>query len=129
MGLNNEYAGDVNDLEDIDYSCDDVETSDTSVDPQSWQDWHSEHILNMYSTITEYFEMYYRVLNISFNDWNTFLFNRRNALSMEPLYTTNDTWLASLYDQLVTYCEIHELPYLTGIHFTDFQNLIYYRDV
>lgn len=128
MGLNNEYAFDTLTLDDADYSGDDIEAPDYhQVDPQSWQDWHSEHILNLFETVKEYFGMYYRPLNVSFNDWNTFLFNHRVAGLRDPLYITNDTWLAALYDQLVSYCETNELSFLSGVPFSDFQNFIYYR--
>lgn len=127
MGLNNEYADYVNDLDIQDYSGDDMDDQDQDDDPQSWQDWNSEHLLNMWTTITEYFG--YQTCRCTFNDWNTFVYNRRHKMSRDAFYVTEDYWLSQLYDQLVSYCEVHELSYMTGIPFSDFENFIYYREV
>lgn len=127
MGLNNEYADYINDLDVQDYSGDDMDDPDQQDDPQSWQDWNSEHLLNMWMNVKEYIG--YRKLSCTFNDWNVFVYNRRENACRDPLYETTDTWLSSLYDQLVSYCEVHELSYMSGVPFGDFQNFIYYREL
>lgn len=127
MGLNNEYADYINDLDVQDYSGDDMDDPEQQDDPQSWQDWNSEHILNMWMTIKGYIG--YRYLQCTFNDWNIFLYNRRHSVCRDALYETDDEWFAHLYDQLVSYCEVHDLHYMTGVPFSDFQNFIYYREL
>ena len=53
MGVNNEYAYDAFQAEDAhDDECQDDE--DQVLDPESWQDWNSEHILNMWMSLQTY---------------------------------------------------------------------------
>jgi hypothetical protein len=55
MGVNNEYAYDALRAEDA--HDDDIQEDDEVVlDPQSWQDWNSEHILNMWMSLQAYLE-------------------------------------------------------------------------
>ena len=55
MGLRNEYSYDAFTGEDV---IEDVEEEDEMMplDEESWEDWHSEHILNMWMSIREYLE-------------------------------------------------------------------------
>jgi hypothetical protein len=53
MGVNNEHAYDAfqaEDARDDDYQDDE----DQVLDPESWQDWNSEHILNMWMSLQAY---------------------------------------------------------------------------
>ena len=53
MGVNNEYAYDAfqaEDAHDDDYQDDE----DQVLDSESWQDWNSEHILNMWISLQTY---------------------------------------------------------------------------
>jgi hypothetical protein len=55
MGINNEYGGDAFQAEDA--RDDEVQEEEELVlDTESWQDWHSEDILNMWMTIQAYLE-------------------------------------------------------------------------
>jgi hypothetical protein len=53
MGVNNEYAYDAFQAEDA--PDDDMQDDDDQIlDPESWQDWNSEHILNMWMSLQTY---------------------------------------------------------------------------
>ena len=55
MGVNNEYAYDAFQAEDA--HDDEVQDDRESVlDTESWQDWNSEHILNMWMSLQAYLE-------------------------------------------------------------------------
>jgi len=76
MGFHNDYAGDVNQEDaNIDTSDDEVEEP---LDPQAWQDWNSEHLLNMYMSLVDYCETQGLpfMCNVSFNQFNHFILNR-----------------------------------------------------
>jgi hypothetical protein len=55
MGVNNEYSVDA-------FQCEDArdeeshEEDEFLLDQESWQDWHSEHILNMWMSLRAYLE-------------------------------------------------------------------------
>lgn len=79
MGQNNDYADDVN-QEDAFYATEDQEDDDTTaeLDPESWQDWNSEHLLNMYMSLVDYCETQglQFMKSITFNEFCHFIFNR-----------------------------------------------------
>lgn len=79
MGLNNDYAYDIN-TEDLDPTEDQDEDDNASVDldPESWQDWNSEHLLNMYMSLVDYCDaqgLSY-MKNVTFNNFCNFIYNR-----------------------------------------------------
>ena len=78
MGLNNDYAYEVNteDLDPIEDQDDDNESVD--LDPESWQDWNSQHLLNMYMNLKEYCDTQglQFMNNVSFNNFCNFIYNR-----------------------------------------------------
>ena len=53
MGVNNEYAYDAFQTEDA-RDDDNQDDDDQVLDPESWQDWNSEHILNMWMSLQAY---------------------------------------------------------------------------
>ena len=58
MGLNNEYRDDILYSEDA-FEPQEVDESDDHeliLDPQSWEDWHSEDLLNMWMSIRTYLQ-------------------------------------------------------------------------
>jgi hypothetical protein len=119
---------DIYSIEDLLHLSDD--DVDTSVDdPESWQDFHTEHLLNMYTTITENYGLVCSRCPRTFNEFCTFMYNASTRACKEPFYITSDGWLPGVYDQLVSYCEIHDVPYMEGVEFKDFQNFIYYREL
>ena len=79
MGRNNDYADDVN-QEDAYYATEDQEDDDTNtdLDPESWQDWNSQHLLNMYMSLVEYCDAQglQFMKGVTFNDFCHFIFNR-----------------------------------------------------
>jgi hypothetical protein len=46
------------------------------LDPEAWHDWHSEHLLNMYMSLTEYCEMQglQFMKRMTFNEFCDFLY-------------------------------------------------------
>lgn len=79
MGLNNDYADYVNtEEEEFDQTEDQDDDDNIDLDPEAWQDWNSEHLLNMYMSLREYCDtqglQYMRL--ISFNDFCNFIYNR-----------------------------------------------------
>ena len=48
------------------------------LDPESWHDWNSEHLLNMYMSLVDYCETQGLTFmkNVPFNDFCHFIFNR-----------------------------------------------------
>lgn len=79
MGLNNDYADDLN-QEDAPYATEDQDDDDsrTELDPESWQDWNSQHLLNMYMSLVEYCDTQglQFMKTVTFNDFCHFIFNR-----------------------------------------------------
>jgi hypothetical protein len=79
MGQFNDYSNDIN-QEDIDDPTEDQDVDDGphELDPESWHDWNSEHLLNMYLSMVEYCQT--QGLNfmqgVTFNDFCHFIFNR-----------------------------------------------------
>lgn len=76
MGLNNDYAYEVNNEEtDVSTSEDEEEVE---LDPETWQDYNSEHLLNMYMSLIEYCESQGLpfMRNLPFNDFIHFIYNR-----------------------------------------------------
>jgi hypothetical protein len=55
MGLNNEYSYDAFQGEDA-YEEEYQEDNTIDLDDESWQDWHSEHLLNMWMSLRQYIE-------------------------------------------------------------------------
>lgn len=82
MGLNNEYSDDVYDLDTLLESSDDESDEDLVLDPESWNDWYSEHLLNMWMGLRAYLEdnhlQHTLLVNVSFHDFCEFV--RRNSL-------------------------------------------------
>lgn len=54
MGINNEYGYDAFDGDMFVYDDDDYDEDDQELDAESWEDWHSEHILNMWMSLRQY---------------------------------------------------------------------------
>ena len=48
MGINNEYGSDVFYDEYVGDPHDDDDDHEMELDPETWHDWHYEHILNMW---------------------------------------------------------------------------------
>lgn len=78
MGLNNEYSYDI--VQDDAYDPQEIEDPDDReliLDPQSWQDWHSEHILNMWMGLRAYLEDNHltniMLTRMTFHDFCTFV--------------------------------------------------------
>jgi hypothetical protein len=80
MGLNNEYSYDI--VQDDAYDVPDTDDVDDEfvLDPESWQDWHSEHLLNMWMGIRAYLEDNHltstMLTDVTFNDFCTFVQER-----------------------------------------------------
>lgn len=78
MGLNNDYADCVNTEDDIDLTEDQDDDDNIDLDAEAWQDWHSEHLLNMYMSLVEYCNTqglpFMRL--VTFNDFCNFIYNR-----------------------------------------------------
>lgn len=55
MGINNEYGYDAFNAEDA-YDDDMMDDETLNLDPQSFHDWHSEHVLNMWMSLRQYLE-------------------------------------------------------------------------
>lgn len=55
MGVNNEYSVDAFQGEDA-RDEEILEDEEFLLDQESWQDWHSEHILNMWMSLKAYLE-------------------------------------------------------------------------
>jgi len=55
MGLCNEYGVDAFTYEHA-HDEDETEEQDFELDDESWQDWYSEHTLNMWMSIRQYLE-------------------------------------------------------------------------
>jgi hypothetical protein len=55
MGLHNEYGSDVFMYEDA-REDEEFEEQDFELDEETWQDWYSEHILNMWMSLRQYIE-------------------------------------------------------------------------
>jgi hypothetical protein len=78
MGQFNDYADDIN-QEDVDPTEDqDVDDDPHELDPESWHDWNSEHLLNMYMSLVEYCNSQglQFMMGVTFNDFCHFIFNR-----------------------------------------------------
>lgn len=78
MGRNNDYADDVN-TEDLAPSEDqDDYVEEIDLDAESWQDWNSEHLLNMYMSLVDYANTQGLpfMRNITFHDFCHFIYNR-----------------------------------------------------
>ena len=79
MGQYNDYAEDIN-QEDIDpaeeHDADD--DGPHELDPESWHDWNSQHLLNMYMSMVEYCNSQgvQFMDGVTFNDFCHFIFNR-----------------------------------------------------
>jgi hypothetical protein len=58
MGLNNEYGYDAFQGNNYDYD-EDWDDDPDDLDEESWQDWHSEHLLNMWMSLRQYTEENY----------------------------------------------------------------------
>jgi hypothetical protein len=56
MGINNEYGYDAFDGDLYAYDEETYDEEDQDLDPESWEDWHSEHILNMWMSLRQYLE-------------------------------------------------------------------------
>lgn len=58
MGLNSEYRDDVLYAEDAfePQDVDEQEDHELILDPQSWEDWHSEDLLNMWMSLRTYLQ-------------------------------------------------------------------------
>jgi len=73
--MNNEYSDDVFDFDDA-YDSPEDESDDFILDPESWHDWYSEHMLNMWMGVRAYLEdnhLQNRLLvNVSFHDFCEF---------------------------------------------------------
>lgn len=76
MGRNNDYAYEVN-TEETDVSTSEDE-EEIELDPETWQDWNSEHLLNMYMSLVEYCQTQglHFMNNVSLNDFMHFIYNR-----------------------------------------------------
>lgn len=80
MGLNNEYSYDI--VQDDAYEPQDIDDLDDELvlDPESWQDWNSEHILNMWMGLRAYLEDNHltntMMTNVTFHDFCTFVQKR-----------------------------------------------------
>lgn len=76
MGLNNDYAYEVNN-EETDVSTSEDEES-IELDPETWQDYNSEHLLNMYMSLVDYCETQglQFMKETSFNQFCNFIYNR-----------------------------------------------------
>ena len=78
MGRNNDYADDINQEEALAAEDQDDDTNECDLDPEAWQDWNSEHLLNMYMSLVDYCDtqgLTY-MKSVSFNDFCHFIFNR-----------------------------------------------------
>lgn len=53
MGVNNEYSVDAFQYEDA-HDDDSHDDNELVLDQEAWQDWHSEHILNMWMSLRQY---------------------------------------------------------------------------
>jgi hypothetical protein len=56
MGINNEYGSDVFYDEYVGDPQDDDDDHEMELDPETWHDWHSEHLLNMWMGLRAYLE-------------------------------------------------------------------------
>lgn len=64
----------------VHYTSDQDQDDDDPIvlDSESWHDWNSEHLLNMYMSLVEYCETQGLdfMKNVPFNDFCHFIFNR-----------------------------------------------------
>ena len=75
MGFN-EYAKDsIFYYHEYDYDEEDEEPEEL-LDPESWQDWHSEVLLDGYMTIRDHFESQYLRAPMSFNQYCEYKYSR-----------------------------------------------------
>jgi hypothetical protein len=77
MGRNNDYAYETL-HDDATQTSEDEDETMVDLDPESWQDLNSQHLLNMYMSLVEYCETQglQFMTNVSFNDFCHFIFNR-----------------------------------------------------
>lgn len=75
MGFHNDYAGEVN-QEDLPNETSDDEVQEP-LDPQTWQDWNSEHLLNMYLSLVDYCDVQGLTFmrGVTFSQFNNFIYN------------------------------------------------------
>lgn len=72
----------MNEYDDVVYTENEQDQEDDNdpivLDPESWHDWNSEHLLNMYMSLVEYCETQGLTFmkNVPFNDFCHFIFNR-----------------------------------------------------
>jgi hypothetical protein len=56
MGINNEYGYDAFQGDQYAYDDDYQEDEYMDLDAETWQDWHSDHLLNMWMSLRQYTE-------------------------------------------------------------------------
>ena len=61
------------------YDCESDE-EDISLNPEDWQDFHSEDLLDVWMSIVEYHETWYLPLRKSFNDLCEFVYNTQDVV-------------------------------------------------
>lgn len=79
MGRNDEYVDELFPRdENSTHDQDQEDDGPADLDPESWHDWNSEHLLNMYMSLVDYCETQGLgfMRDISFNDFCHFIFNR-----------------------------------------------------
>jgi len=60
--------------DELDYNSEDDDTQEP-LDPESWQDWHSEELLDDYLLIANKFESVYRRAPFTFNAYCEYAYN------------------------------------------------------
>ena len=68
-----EYYYDDIEFELYNYDSSSEEENET-IDPEVWQDWNSEELLNLWMSVVEYHEYWYIPLNRTFNEFCEFIY-------------------------------------------------------
>lgn len=84
MGVNDEYSRDVYVGDQYAYnSDDDSDDLNDELDPESWQDWYSEQLLNAWMTIRMWYEDQYIPVRSTYHDFVEFV------MAPGPWFTTD----------------------------------------
>lgn len=95
MGFNNDYADDVLLTEEPLMMEESDDESFIELDPQSWQDFNSEELLNTYFALEEYYSANGFKFGIKFPDFCTRVMHEEDAVNFDVL---DDTHAQNVYN-------------------------------
>jgi hypothetical protein len=92
MGINDEYSRDAYNY-DLAYDSDDGYESPDLLDPEDWQDWYSEELLDAWTRIKEYQDTNYIKINSKYPKFVEFIISQ-NKISLidSPTRTEETMW-------------------------------------